>query len=266
MTEHGQESCLADHERGADPAQQHFQVGDVVYHWRGNGKAKREWAAHWHGPATVIRLQHESLWLALRTTTVKCSKGHVRHATASEQLPLGPMLHALRAPPVPPGRDMQASKDFFMDLRQNAHVTRPAAVNSLISPIQMNLCRELKTSVFRCQELLSNTCQLRNPLFSQCHMKTLHLLHHRCFAATKRCLGRHHFNVFLGGETAPVTPREENSKIAEPVSSFSVPLSHPMPSTSEIPSTLPADPVVVHAHFPTQIDESDKEPAGDILV
>ena len=63
-----------------------------------------------------------------------------------------------------------------------------------------------------------------------------------------------------------MTPREENSKIAEPVSSFSVPLSHPMPSTSEIPSTLPADPVVVHAHFPTQIDESDKESAGDILV
>ena len=48
--------------------------------------------------------------------TVKCSKGHVRHATASEQLPLGPMLDALRAPPVPPGRDMQASEDLFMDL------------------------------------------------------------------------------------------------------------------------------------------------------
>ena len=93
---------------GSDPARQLFQVGDVVYYWRGNGKAKREWAAHWHGPATVIGLQHESLWLAHRTTTVKCSKGHVRHATAAEQLPLGPMLDTLRAPPVPPGRDMQA--------------------------------------------------------------------------------------------------------------------------------------------------------------
>ena len=70
---------------GADPARQLFQVGDVVYYWRSNGKAKREWAAHWHGLATVIGLQHESLWLAHRTTTVKCSKGHVRHATASEQ-------------------------------------------------------------------------------------------------------------------------------------------------------------------------------------
>ena len=52
---------------------------------------------HWHSPATIIGLQLESLWLAHRTTTVKCSKGHVRHATASEQLPLGPMLDTLRA-------------------------------------------------------------------------------------------------------------------------------------------------------------------------
>ena len=63
-----------------------------------------------------------------------------------------------------------------------------------------------------------------------------------------------------GGET-PV-PRVENSKLAEPVS-FSVPLSHPMPSTCANPSTLPADPVVAHAHVPTQIDDSDKESAVD---
>ena len=86
-------------------------------HWRGNGKAKREWAAHWHGTAKVTGLHHKSLWLAHRTTTVKCSKGHVRHATASsEQLPLGPMLDALRAPHGALGRDMQASEDLFMDL------------------------------------------------------------------------------------------------------------------------------------------------------
>ena len=56
---------------GADPTRQLFQVGDVVYYWRGNGKAKREWAAHRHGPATIIGLQQESLWLAHRTTTDK---------------------------------------------------------------------------------------------------------------------------------------------------------------------------------------------------
>ena len=120
---------------GADPARQLFQVGDVVYYWRDNGKAKREWAAHWHGPATVIGLQHESL---------------------------------------------------FMD------GTRPAAaLNSLTSTISMSLCKELETSVFRCQELLSNLCQLRRHFFSQCHMETLHLRHHSC-----RFLQRHHFNVF----------------------------------------------------------------------
>ena len=45
--------------------------------------------------------------------------GHVRHATASEQFPLGPMLDALRAPPVPPRRDMQASENLSMDLDEN---------------------------------------------------------------------------------------------------------------------------------------------------
>ena len=56
--------------------------------------------------ATVIGFQHESLWLVHRRTTVKCSKGHVRHATAaSDQLPPGSMLDALRAPPVPPALD-----------------------------------------------------------------------------------------------------------------------------------------------------------------
>ena len=108
---------------GADPTRQLFQIGDVVYNWRGNGKEKHEWAAHWHGPATVIGLQHESLWLAHRSTTVKCSNGHVRHATASEQLPLGPMFDALRAPPMPPGRDMQASEDLFMDLDEQSSNT-----------------------------------------------------------------------------------------------------------------------------------------------
>ena len=49
------------------------------------------------------------------------------------------------------------------------------------------------------------------------------------------------FHCFPGGETAPVTPRVKNSKFAEPVPPFSVPSSHPMPSTSAIPSTLPTD-------------------------
>ena len=43
-----------------------------------------------------------------------------------------------------------------MNSHRNAHGTRPAAaLNSLTSPIPMSLCKELETSVFRCQELLS---------------------------------------------------------------------------------------------------------------
>ena len=72
---------------GADPARQLFQVGDIVSCWRGTRKAKREWVEHWHGPATSIGMQQKSLWLAHlwlahRTTTVKRSNSHVRHATA----------------------------------------------------------------------------------------------------------------------------------------------------------------------------------------
>ena len=70
---------------GADSARELFQVGDVVYYQRRNRNAKRDWAAHWHGPATVIGLQHESLRLAYRTTTVNAAK--IMFDTASEQLP-----------------------------------------------------------------------------------------------------------------------------------------------------------------------------------
>ena len=124
----------------ADPARQLFQIGDVVYYWRGNGKAKREWAAHWHGPATVIGLQHECMLQKICSWT-------------------------------------------SMNSHQHGHGTRPAALNSLTSPIPMSLCEELETSVFR--------CQLRRHLFSPCHMDTLRLRRHSC-----RFLQRHHFSVF----------------------------------------------------------------------
>ena len=111
------------------PCSKTFPGWRVVYYWRGNGKAKREWASHWHGPATIIGLQHESLWWAHRTTTVRCCRGHVQHATASEQLPLGPMHHALR---VTGGRLVVISNSLTMCLwtstghRRDAHVTRQA--------------------------------------------------------------------------------------------------------------------------------------------
>ena len=91
-------------------------------------------------------------------------QGHVRHATASEQLPLGPILDALRAPRVPPGHDMQASEDLFMDLdEQRSKRSRDTPSSStqqsdFANPDETVHRTELKTSAFRCQELLSNLC------------------------------------------------------------------------------------------------------------
>ena len=225
---------------GADPARQLFQVGDVVYYRSGNGKAKREWAAHWHGLATVVGLQHESQWLAHRTTTVKCSKGHVRHATASEQLPLGPMLGALRAPPVPPGRDMQASEDLFMDLDEQSLKRSRDTLSRTQQPdfanpdeflqrhqnVSVPLPRTPEQPVPAPETLFQpvphgNVAPVTPPLFRD-----------EALPSTPPC------QCFPGRERAPVTPRVENSPCVEPASPFSVPVSHPMPSTSEIPSTL----------------------------
>ena len=175
MIEHCQEQCLPDHEHTVQTQLDSFFKSETLCTIGEERKAKREWAAHWHGPATVIGLQHESLWLAHRTTTVKCSKGHVRHATASEQLPRGPMLDTLRAPPVPPGRDLQASEDVFMDLDEQPS-KRPRDTPSsstqqfdFANPDEfVQRARNVSVPLPR---TLSNLCQLRRHLFSRCTWK-----------------------------------------------------------------------------------------------
>ena len=122
MIEHCQEQCLPDHEHTVQTQLDSFSRSETLC-TTGEATEKQSASGLHSGTAlqrSLIGLQHESLWLAHRTTTVKCNKGHVRHATASEQLPLGPVLHALSAPPVPPGRDMQASEDLFMDLDEQS--------------------------------------------------------------------------------------------------------------------------------------------------
>ena len=238
---------------GADPARQLFQVGDVVYYWRGNGKAKREWAAHRHGLATVIGLQHESLWLAHRTTTVKCSKGHVPHATASEQLPLGPMLDALRAPPVPPGRDMQASEELFMDLDEQPS-KRPRDTSSSTQPSDFDnpeefVQRNRNVSVPLPRTLERPVPAPETPFQPVPHGNVAPETPQLSVPSTPP------FQCLPGGETPPVTPRVENSPSTLPADSA---------ATTEVPSTLLpdpvvahsyADPVVAHDHAPTQFDE-----------
>ncbi|CAK0887844.1 unnamed protein product, partial [Prorocentrum cordatum] len=70
----------------AAPAASTYQVGDQVYYWRGLGKsrAKKHWAARWHGPALVIGRESSVLWLARRDLAVEASARHVRAAGASE--------------------------------------------------------------------------------------------------------------------------------------------------------------------------------------
>ena len=207
-----------------------------MYYWRGNGKAKREWAAQWHDPATIIGLQQESLWLAHRTTTVKCSKGHVRHATASEQLPLGPMFDALRAPPVPLGRDLQASDDLFMDIDE---LPLKRSRDTPSSTRQSDFAN-LNESVQRAQNvgvLLPRTPE--QPVQTPETLFTLRLLYTTVVSQRRSDVFDATISMFSRRrESSPVTPRVENSKIAKLATAFSVPVSPPMPSTFAVPSTM----------------------------
>ena len=208
---------------------EHFQVGDVVYHWRGNGKAKRDWA---------------------------------------------PMLDALRAPPVPPGRDFQVPGNVFMTSthhRRSAHmlkhVRRQAARNRLISPIQMSLRRELKPPVLpRAPELVVPAPESPFQPVPCGNVAPVTL----SFARSDEAMpSTPKFQSFLGGKTAPVTPHVEHSKYAESGPSFSVPVQHSMSSASNTPavsSALPADPVDRHVHVPTQIDDIEGGSAVDTTV
>ena len=180
-----------------------------MYYWRGNGKAKREWAAHWHGLATVIGLQHESLSLAHRTTTVKCSKGHVRHAMASDQLPLGPMHDALRAPLVPPGHDVQASEDLFMDLdeppsKRSRDTPSSAQQSDFANPNEFVLrARNVSVPLPRTPE--QHVPALETPFQAVPHGNVAPVTP-RLFRSDEAMPSTPPFHCFLGGEIAPVSP------------------------------------------------------------
>ena len=175
--------------------------------------------------------------VAVVGTTVKCSKGHVRHATASEQLPLGPMLDTLRAPPVPPGRDMQASEDLFDEQPSK----RPRDTPS--SSTQQFDFDNLEEFVQRARNVsvpLPRTPERPVPAPETPFQP---VPHGNVAPGTPQLSvpSTPPFQCFPGGETALVTPRVEN-----PLPS--VPVSRPIPSTFAVPSTLPADPVVAHSH------------------
>ena len=91
MTEHCQEPFLPDHERMGRQRKGKERVGCTL-----------AWPCNDH-------------WSATRVTVVG-TPNNDSEMQEKAKLPLGPMLNALRAPPVPPGRDMHVSEDLFMDL------------------------------------------------------------------------------------------------------------------------------------------------------
>ena len=173
------------------------------------------------------------------------------------------MLDALRAPPVPPGRDMQASEDLFVDLDERPSKRPHDTPNSSTQQFDFANPDEFAQRAQYVSVPLPITPEQSVP------------------APETPCQPVPHGNVapdtlqfsvpstpplqcFPGGETAPVRQPVENLKIAQPATSFSVLVSRPMPSTFAVPSTLlpdsvvahsHADPVVAHDRVPTQFDE-----------
>ena len=175
-------------------------------------------------------------------------------------MPLGPMLDALRAPPVPPGRDMQA-EDLFMDLDERPSKRQRDTPSSSTQQFDFANPDEFVQRARNVTVPLPRTPEKPVPA----PVTPFQPVPHGNVAPETPQLSvpsTPPFQCFPGGETAPVTPRVENSKIAQPAPSFSVPVSRPMPSTFAVPSTLPADsaattevpstllpdPVVAHSH------------------
>ena len=171
------------------------------------------------------------------------------------------MLDTLRAPPVPPGRDMQASEILFMDLDEQPSKRPRDTPSSSTQQFDFANPDEFVQRARNVSVPLPRTPERpvpapETPFQPVPHGNVAPETPQLSVPSTPP------FQCFPGGETAPVTPRVENPKIAQPATSFSVPVSRPMPSKFAVPSTLPADsaattevpstllpdPVVAHSH------------------
>ena len=178
------------------------------------------------------------------------------------------MLDALRAPPVPPGRDMQASEDLFMDLDEQPSKRPRDTPSSSTQQFDFANPDEFVQRARNVSVPLPRTPEQpvpapETPFQPVPHGNVARETPQLSVPSTPP------FQCFPGGEAAPVTSRVENSKIAPTAPSFSVLVSRPMPNTFAVPSTLPMDPVVptevsstllpdpvfAHDHAPTQFDE-----------
>ena len=165
--------------------------------------------------------------------------------------------------PVPPGRDMHASEDLFMDLdEQQSKRPRDTPSSStqqfdFANPDEfVQRARNVSVPLPRTPE--QPVPAPETPFQPVPHGNVAPETPQLSVPSTPP------FQCFPGGETAPVTPRVENSKLLN-LRHQSQFLSHvPMPSTFAVPSTLLPDPVVAHSHadpvgahdhVPTQFDE-----------
>ena len=181
------------------------------------------------------------------------------------------MLDILRAPPVPPGRDIQASEDLFMDLdEQPSKRSRDTPSSSTQQFDYANPDEFVQRAQNVSLPLPRNPEQPvpapETPFLPVPHGNVAPETPQLSFPSTPQ------FQCFPGGETAPVAPRVKNSTIAQPAPSRPMPSTFAVPSTlradsvvaTGVPSTLlpdpvvahsHADPVVAHDHVPKQFDE-----------
>ena len=87
------------------PAEHLYQVGDQCYYWRGVTKTKSQWAHRWMGPAIVVGIEANNLWVSHRGNLVKRASRHVRPAEMEELIPWEDILSTLD--PVVSGSNLQ---------------------------------------------------------------------------------------------------------------------------------------------------------------
>ena len=130
----------------------------------------------------------------------------------SEQLPFGPMLDILRAPPVPPGRDMPASEDLFTDLDEQPSKRPRDTPSSSTQQFDFANPDELVQRARNVSVPLPRTPEQpvpapETPFQPVPHGNVAPETPQLSVPSTPP------FQCFPGGETAPVTPRVESSKI-----------------------------------------------------
>ena len=69
----------------SSPVQQLYSIGDAVFYHRPG--IKREWINSWRGPAVVVGMEGNNLWLQHRHAVVKAATRHCRMARSDEGVP-----------------------------------------------------------------------------------------------------------------------------------------------------------------------------------